>query len=451
VAGDTRPGKAEWFLDARFGIFVHWGIYSVLGRGEQVMCRDLMPLSEYEPLAWEFRPPSGWAEELVARAVDAGMTYVVLTARHHDGYCMFDTATTNFNAARTGPGRDLVAEFVEAVRGVGLKVGFYYSLLNWRWRSYWSPTRYADDFPAMVDEIHGQVRELMSSYGKIDLLWYDGGMVPGEGAHGMWGSEPIDVDPAEFFRSAELNAAVRELQPDILMNNRCGEPEDFSTPEQRVTSEGAGRPWETCMTLNYAPGWGYLRHSLANKTAAEVLYNLLDAVRLGGNFLFNVGPRADGSLDAREGSVLTEIGRWMKQHGEAVYGTRPEGIYDLRRGHVQGPMFHYGMWTCRGKQAYLTLFYYPGEQLVVSRIAPRIRSAAMLSTGEHLEVVPISNGRSLIKGLPAEPPDELAPVIKVEFEGRPYAQLDQKAEWLEGRLHPAAMILGSGDGRWPER
>jgi len=437
VSGSAEGNeKLKWFRDARFGVFVHWGIYSVRGRGEQSMCRDLVPLAEYEPWADEFHPPAGWAEKLAAGVADAGAKYVVLTARHHDGYCLFGTATHDFNAAKRGPKRDLVAEFAEAARGAGLKIGLYYSLLNWRWHAYWDPAGYPGEFPAMVDEIHAQVRELMSGYGKLDVLWYDAGMVPGDVAHGMWGGKPISGDPAEFFRSAELNAAVRELQPGILINNRAGTPEDFGTPEQRVGGDGggAGRAWETCMTLNYAPGWSYLAHSTANKTAGEVLFNLVDAVRLGGNFLFNVGPRADGAIDDREGGVLRQIGEWLRKHGEAVYETRPEGIYDLARGRVQGPAFHYGMWTCRGRTAYLTLFYYPGEELVIAKVSPGIRSAELLTTGQPLEVERISNRRTLIKGLPPDPPGPLAAVIKVEFESEPAAVQPADAKWLDGEF-----------------
>ena len=430
------PDRLDWFHDARLGMFAHWGMYSVLGLGEQIMWRDLMPRADYEPYAAQFRPSPDWAKDLARQAVDAGMKYVALTTRHHDGYCLFDTATHDFNAVKTGPGRDLVAEYADALRAAGLRVGFYYSVLDWRWPGTWSPDKHPDDLPRMVDEIHTQVRELMSNYGRVDLLWYDCARVPGSHGHGMWGGKPIGQSSAEFFRSEALNAMVRERQPGILINDRSGVPGDFGTPEQKIASDGTGRAWETCMTLNYAPGWGYLGHSMANKTAGEVLYNLVDAVRLGGNFMFNVGPRSDGSIDDREKRVLDAIGAWLKRHGEAVYGTRPEGIYNLSLGHCQGPMYHYGMWTCKGSTAYLTLFYYPGETLVVSKIMPGIRSATLLTTGQSLSVAQGTNGRTVIKGLPPEPPDPLAPVVKVEFEGPPQAVTDVNSDWLTGNYVP---------------
>jgi alpha-L-fucosidase len=427
------PERLAWFRQRRFGLFVHWGMSAAIGRGEQIMARDLMPLSEYEPYAQRFRPRGDWAELLAESAAAAGAKYVVLTTRHHDGYCLFDTATHDFNAAKTGPARDLVAEYVRALRRRGLGVGMYYSLLNWRWRCYWSPDRYAHEMPAMVAEAHQQVRELMENYGPIDILWYDGSQVPGTAGHGMWGGHPVQQSAAEYWRSEELNAAVRRLQPDILINNRAGTAEDFGTPEQVIRSEGPDRPWEACMTLNFPPGWGYLRHSLVNKTAAEVLYHLVDAVRMGGNFLFNVGPRADGTIDDREAAVLEQIGRWLRPHGQAIFDTRPAGIYDLSRSRVQGPMFHYGMWTCRDSTGYLTLFYYPGQDVVISKIRPGVVSARLLTTGEPLKVERISNGRTRLSGLPETPPaGVLACVVQVQFEGPPQADPDSDAAWLDG-------------------
>jgi len=431
-----RLARLTWFQDARVGLFVHWGVYSVLGRGEQIFWRDIMPIAEYEPLAAQFNPPGDWAIKLARQARDAGMKYIVLDARHHDGYCLFDSATTPFNAARTGPGRDLVDEYVAACREVGLGVGLYYSLLNWRWPGYWSPRRHPDDLPRMGEEVHAQVRELVSNYGPIDILWFDAALVPGEGGHGMWnlGAKAIPQTPAEFFRSQELIAMVRRLQPDILINNRAGIEQDFGTPEQRVTPEGQDRAWEACMTINFAPGWSYLRQSMANKSPGEVLFHLVDAVRMGGNFLFNVGPKPDGSLDGRELSILEPVGRWLARHGEAIYGTRPGAVYDFSQGRVQGPMFHYGMWTCRGTTGYLTLFYYPGETLVVSKVGPRIRSATLLTTGQPLQLEPAPNDRMLLRGLPETSPDPLATVVKVEFDGAPFGVAEFGGEWLDGRF-----------------
>jgi len=427
----ARAEKLRWFRQSRFGMFVHWGCHAVLGRGEQILSRDVMPLDEFRPLADDFHPEPDWAERLAADAGAAGMRYVVLTTRHHDGYALFESEHDDFNAARTGPGRDLVAEYVQALRDAGLGVGFYYSLMNWRWRGYWDAAGYPDEVEQMIEQSHAQIRELMTNYGEIDILWFDGGAPAGQRTPGRWAGEAVVEDRAEFWHAAEIEAMVRELQPKALLNNRSGLAGDFGTPEQRVQADAGGRPWETCMTLNYAPGWGHLRHSLADKTPTEVLYHFVDAVRLGGNFLLNVGPRADGYIDDRELSVLRPIGEWMKLHGEAIYGTKPERIYP-GGGHPQGPMFHYGMWTCRGDVGYFTVFYYPGADLIVSKIGPAIVSAELMTTGQQLQVEPISNSRARISGLPAEPPGPLAPVVKVRFEGPPYGIETRGAEWLDG-------------------
>ncbi|MBN1670951.1 MAG: alpha-L-fucosidase [Kiritimatiellae bacterium] len=431
----SQDERLQWLREARFGIFVHWGMYAVLGRGEQILFRDRMPFEAYARLADRFRPEP-FAEDWARQAAGAGAQYMVLTTRHHDGFCLFDTKTTDFNAARTGAGRDLIAEYVEGCRGQGLKVGFYYSLVNWHKPATWSPERYPEQVAALVEEVHTQIRELMTNYGTIDVLWFDGGWVPTR-RDGTFVTEAQEkaAAVAEFWRAEELHAMARELQPDLLINNRAGIPGDYGTPEQVVKAEGAGRAWETCMTLNYAPGWGYQKYSSANKTPAEVLYNLLDAVRLGGNFLFNVGPRPDGRIDEREASVLRALAPWFQRHGEAVHGTAPAGIYGLS-GREQGPCFHHGMWTCKGSTAYLSVFRWPGRELILSQIATPVRSATLLTTGEPLEVEAISNGRTLIAGLPESPPDPLAPVLKVEFEAPPRrgerSPGADPADWLGG-------------------
>jgi alpha-L-fucosidase len=189
--------------------------------------------------------------------------------------------------------------------------------------------------------------------------------------------------------------------------------------------------WETCMTLNYAPGWGYLHHSVADKSFGEVMFNLLLAVRLGGNFLFNVGPDARGHIAAPQQAILDRLGAWMSRHAEAVHDTMPTGIY---REPNQGPNFHYGMFTCRGRTAYLTLFYYPGHHVILSRIGPAIRSATLLTTGQPLTVEPLRNARWKVAGLPATPPEPSPPVIRLEFDSAPYQLAYAGAGWLDGTL-----------------
>lgn len=429
----TPTDRLDWFRRAKLGMFVHWGCYSTLCRGEQAILRDHMPLAEYLPIADRFKPASDWADAVADQAVRMGARYVVLTTRHHDGYCLFDTRADAWNAATTGPGRDLIVEYVAALRKRGLKVGFYYSLVNWRQRSMWDPSRYGDGLPGVVEQVHTQVTELMSRYGPIDVLWYDVPMTPAGGSPGAFGytRKPQEITPAEFYRSAELNAQVRRLQPHILINNRSGLPEDFGTPEQHVAADEVGRMWESCMTRNFAPNWGCVNHSVADKPAGQILFHLMDAMRKGGNFLFNIGPDARGYVTPRDRGVLDEIGRWVGRHAEAVYDAGPDPI---TAGQGQGPCFHYGMFTCRDRTAYLTLFFYPSDAVVISKVGGKLLRAELLTTGQPLTVEPLANERYRIAGLPAEMPDPLAVVLKLQFAQPPYQLSWSGGGWLDGKL-----------------
>jgi len=436
MSNDTEK-KMKWWRDAKFGMFIHWGCYSVLGRGEQIMARDWMPFDEYREVALRFDPAPDWADKVADQAVRAGARYVVLTAMHHDGYCLFKTKTDTFNAVETGPGRDLIAEYVKALRKRNLRVGIYYSVLNWRWKAFWAPERHPEDLKKMVEQIHTQVRELMTNYGKIDILWYDAPRVPGSSTPGSIGYQVRSNDQSkavEFFRTLELNAMARELQPEIIINNRGGgDIGDFGTPEQHIKIDST-RPWEACMTLNNSPGWGNIRHSIADKTPGEVLYNFMEAVRLGGNFLFNIAPDEKGNVTPRDRDALDKIGKWLKVHGEAVYGMYPGKLYT---GPIQGPCYQYGMFTTKENIAYLTIFYYPGDYIIISKLGPAIRSAQLLTTGEPLKVEPMKNARWKISGLPSKPPCDLAPVIKIEFEAEPYQLTIPDGSWLDGDYNPS--------------
>ena len=292
-----------WWHEAKFGMFIHWGLYSVIGQHEWAKENEGVPLLQYELLAKHFHPKPNAAREWARLAKRAGQKYMVMTTKHHEGFCNWDTQLTDYNAMDQGPGRDLVREFVEAARAEGLRVGFYYSLMDWHHPD--GAICKTDEAARrrFVDYTHGLIRELMTNYGKIDILWYDV----------AW---PLT---AEQWESERMNEMVFSLQPDIIVNNRNGLPGDFSTPEQHIQAAEAGRAWETCMTLN--DSWGFNRGDDAWKTPKTIVDNLITCARGGGNYLLNIGPEPDGSVPPESVAILEAVGKWLDTNGKAIYGT----------------------------------------------------------------------------------------------------------------------------------
>jgi len=264
---DTRARRMKWWRDARFGMFIHWGLYSILGRHEWAMEMEGIPVPEYERLADRFTPKPNAARDWARLAKKAGQKYMVMTTKHHEGFCLFDTKLTDYCAPKRACGRDLVREYVEAARAEGLRVGFYYSLMDWH---HPDGARCAQDEAArrrFVDYIHGQIRELLTHYGKIDVLWYDV-------------SWPLD---AAGWESERMNEMVFQLQPEIIVNNRNKLDGDFSTPEQRIQAEKGDRAWEACMTMN--DSWGYHAADDNWKSPKTTVRNLITCAHGGGNYL----------------------------------------------------------------------------------------------------------------------------------------------------------------------
>jgi alpha-L-fucosidase len=395
-------------------MFIHWGLYSLLERGEWVMFRERIPKEEYAKLADRFNPRKFNADAWAGLAAEAGMKYVVLTTRHHDGFCLFDSQVSDFTSVKTRAGRDFVAEYVEAVRKAGLKVGFYYSLLDWRFPGYFEPEKYPDSAEQMIQQFHEQVRELLTNYGKIDVLWYDGG----------WISHGLERDIPAFWRSKKVNRMARDLQPHILINNRSGIDEDLDTPEQHVTASASGRGWESCMTIGDSCGWGYIRDNPNLKTVPQLLQNLVIAAKGEGNYLLNVGPKPDGAVRKKERVRLRAMGEWLETNGEAIYGSE--------RCDLEGGMI--GEWTAKGKDAYLCVFRWPGQEAVVPLVGTRAKSAKLLGSDLKLKVTQEHNGRLVIDGLPKKPPHPAVSVIKVTFESKPKPIGEKdKSAWLGGK------------------
>jgi len=352
-----RERRMQWWHQAKFGMFIHWGLYSVLGRHEWAMENEGIPVAEYEQLAKQFTPRPNAAREWAKLARRAGMKYMVMTTKHHEGFCLFNTKLTDYCAPKQACGRDLVKEFVDAARGEGMRVGFYYSLMDWH---HPDGARCASDEAArrrFVDYIHGQVRELCTNYGKLDILWYDV----------AW---PLDADGWE---SVKMNQMVRELQPDIIINNRSKVPEDFDTPEQRIQAS-RGRAWEACMTMN--DSWGYQRADDNWKSPKTIVRNLVTCARDGGNYLLNIGPKPDGSVPEESVRILSDVGRWMDRNGVAIYGADP---CEVKRS-------SYINFSRKGNTLYLHVYYWPGSTVAVGGLQTKVKSARLLASGKPVEV-----------------------------------------------------------------
>lgn len=383
--------RMEWFLNARFGMFIHWGLYAVLGRGEWVINRERIPISEYARLADRFTAreydPRAWAQ--LAR--EAGMKYMVLTTKHHEGFCLWDSKTCAFNAANSAAGRDLIAEYVEAARDAGLRVGLYYSLgdfYNPDWAAGWKGDTAARE--RFMDYTQALIYELMTQYGQIDILWYD---------------LPQCYSSIEW-RAVELNAMVRQLQPQIIINNRAMTTEDFTTSEQDVQASAPGRMWEACITLNRR--WGYCPYDDHYKSPAEVVATLAAVASNAGNLLLNVGPDGQGAIPAESQAILKRVGAWLQTHGESIYGSERHNLM----WNLWGPV------TVRGNVLYIHQEIYFGDSLVIGGLTNNVLDAVLLSNGQKLDVERRGN-QTIITGLPDAPPDELMSVIKLSLDSPP--------------------------------
>jgi alpha-L-fucosidase len=390
--------RISWWREAKFGMFVHWGLYSALGREAWAMGDEDIPLAEYEQLTKQFQPAPNVARAWARLAKEAGMKYMVLTAKHHEGFCLFDSKLTDYCATKQGPKRDLVREYVDAARAEGLHVGFYYSLMDWHHPDWRNCKTDAEARKRFVDYTHGQLRELLSNYGKIDILWYDMAV-------------PLD---AEGWRAEEMNAMVWQLQPDILINNRNRLAGDFSTPEQSTQASKAD--WESCMTMN--DSWGYLPGDHNWKSAQQLLQNLVECARDGGNYLLNIGPRADGSVPEPEVERLKVIGGWLKRNGDAIYATQ----------RCQFPHGNIGAYTRRGNTLFVVIYFWNGETMTVGGVKFKVNSARLLAGGTAVKFV--HRGSQLIfAGLPASAPDAPLTVIAVECASEPIQDaLSSKAD-----------------------
>jgi len=352
--------RLAWWQDARFGMFIHWGPVALTGqeigwaRGAQI------PIEEYDQLYTKFNPTQFDADAWVKTAKDAGMKYIVLTTKHHDGFCLWDTQQTDFNIMRSPFGRDVVKELSDACKRAGLRFCTYYSTCDWYHPDFplTSPGGRVERETSNIDRyetyLRAQVKELITQYGPLGLIWFD---------------VPQRFDET---RGQGVIDFVRSLQPDIIVNNRSGAPGDYDTPEQRVGKYQDDRPWETCMTICRQWAW---KPNDTMKSLKECLQNLILCAGGDGNLLFNVGPTADGVIEARQVKRLQEMGAWMAEHGHTLYGTRG-GPWQPTRAVAS---------TRKGNSIYLHILRWNGDSLELPDIEGRILSAT-LPSGQPVQI-----------------------------------------------------------------
>jgi alpha-L-fucosidase len=400
----SRDQRMKWWHEAKFGMFIHWGLYSIIGQHEWAKEVEGVPIPQYEILAKHFHPKPNAARDWARLAKRAGQKYMVMTTKHHEGFCQWDSKLTDYNAMKQGPGRDLVREYVDAARAEGLRVGFYYSLMDWHHPD--GATCKTDEAARrrFVDYTHGLIRELLTNYGKIDVLWYD-----------------VDwpLTPAQW-ESERMNEMVFDLQPEIIVNNRNGLPGDFSTPEQHIQASEVGRAWETCMTLN--DSWGFNRGDDAWKTPKQVADNLATCARGGGNYLLNIGPEPDGSIPPETLSTLEAVGKWLDNNGKSIYGTdRCKGGGNTSANYTRSGntlYIHQHYWPGHTPAAEWLSFYQPEVVVAIGGLKAKALSAKLLKTGQKVEFTQ-DEFTLRLTGMPLAAPDNPATVIEVECDAEP--------------------------------
>lgn len=438
------PAHWSWFNDARFGLFVHWGPYACWGRGEQVLIRELVDQREYARRACAWTPrhadPRAWART----ARQAGCRYAVLTTRHHDGFCLWDSRLTDYSTARQAAGRDIVREFADACRAEGLRVGLYYSLADWRVPAYFAgPVRDPAGWARFRAYVHGQVAELLTDYGEISEFWFDG----------AWPRN------AAAWDSTGLLALMRRLQPCILVNNRldsrdpdapsspgqieaAGESRllgDFGTPEHHSTPD-PDRLWEACHTTTWRL-WGHAPGERW-RDAAQLLDLLTDAAAKGGNLLLNVGPDAEGVIPAEATAALARVGAWMAVHGECIHASEA--------GPDVGEAVTWGRIIRKGNALYLVVRFWDGSgELVLHGLGTRATGARLLGSGAALTVAQDAD-HVVVRGLPRTPPTDLFPVVRLECAEAPAATARYAGLWGGDPMRYHAWAAARGTSVWAD-
>ena len=424
LAGQTTPEtpdqfvrRTAWWREAKFGMFIHWGLYAVpadamdlqgkKGNAEWYFSNKRTQVKDYEKFASRFNPVRFDAAKWVKAARDAGMKYIVITSKHHDGFCMFDSKLTDYCITKSTPfKRDPMKELAAECRRQGIKLCFYHSIMDWHHPDYlprreWEKeTRPATgaDLDRYLEYMKGQLRELLTNYGPIGILWFDGG----------WEHK------AGELHSQEVNAMIRSLQPNIIINDRNQLAEDYATPEQEIPADAlpGERLWETCMTINDT--WGFAKNDTNWKSSEDLVRKLIDIASKGGNFLLNVGPTSEGEFPAAIDERLARIGAWMKVNGESIYGTTRSPFRKLS--------FN-GRAAAKGNSIYIHVFEWPAEGLELRGVLGTVTSARALDGNGKLQVISQSGKQA---GEPAvlhvskpKKLDPIATVIELRLAGPP--------------------------------
>lgn len=421
------PGDTSWFVKDRFGMFIHWGLYALPARHEWVKQIEQIPDSIYDKYFKHFDPdlydPDLWAKA----ASNAGMKYLVVTSKHHEGFCLWDSALTDYKATNTPYGKDLLQPMINAYRTQNMKVGFYHSLIDWHHPHFIvdnvhsmrnSPDRdkmnEGRDQSKYTEYLHGQVKELLTQFGKIDILWFDFSYPNPE-------NDPYIGKGRTDWKSEELYKIVRDLQPNIILNDRLDLDEgwDIKTPEQFQPREWVkvnGQPvvWEACQT--FSGSWGYHRDESSWKSVEQLIQMLIDTVSKGGNLLLNVGPTGRGEFDARALDRLEGMGKWMKQHSRSIYGCTqaPDGF--------TAPPDCRFTWNPDKKRLYLHVFSWPIGQIHLDNFAGKVEYAQLLNDASEIRMSDIPAHQVVHEGemhntltlnLPVVKPNVTVPVIEL--------------------------------------
>ena len=363
-------------------MFIHWGLYSIIGKHEWVMHTDRIPVAEYEKLVPQFNPTKFDADAWVRTAADAGQKYIIITSRHHDGFSMYDTALSDYKVTNSPFRRDPLRELADACARHGVKLGFYVSLLDWRHPAYRFRAESGMAWEDYLGFLHGQVRELCTQYGEVAAIWFDGD----------WPRSADDPDRAYFlpggsFEYDKLYNMIHELQPDaVIENNRHAEPlpgEDLQGFEQDLPGENTtgfnettiyGLPIQVCMTIN--DHWGWCKDDHNTKSVRRLVHVLAKSASVGGNLLLNVGPTPDGEIPALHQERLRDVGRWLAQNGDGIYYTRAGAI----------PATRECVSTRRGDRHFVHVLDYVSDCVILSGVPDNVQRARLVASGRTLEL-----------------------------------------------------------------